>query len=412
MGRWASAVLGLAMGLSNVLSYVFVALLSSALGPEDFGGFAALNTFGVLCALPAGAFQLVVARRQGAAALRAGDHSDGVRVALAVGAALSAAVLVASPWIAPAFHLDTAWAVVWVATTIPPMTITGCQQGVLLGRDRLGRLAVLYLVTAASRVTAAIVAVALDLEVHEVFAATCVGSVVTMLVGMLLVSGVALPGSAATARSVLAELVRSNAALAALMALSSVDVILARHYLSQADSGGYALAALFGRVVFWGTQFVALSVVPVVADAREGSRRTVHAAGGVVLVLGTLVALVCATVPGLLVRMTGGAGYEHAEGLLAWFALVGTGWALGQLWLFSDLGGGTQGIGAVAAVAAAVEVTLVVLVWHDSAREILAVTGGCALVVAVVGAIRVPHGSVVPGPTSPETAEAMHATTD
>ena len=74
---------------------------------------------------------------------------------------------------------------------------------------------------------------------------------------------------------------RSNLTLAALITLSSIDVVLARHHLSRQESGDYALAALFGRLVFWGTQFVALSIVPAVGEGA--GRRTLHRAGLLVL---------------------------------------------------------------------------------------------------------------------------------
>ena len=68
------------------------------------------------------------------------------------------------------------------------------------------------------------------------------------------------------------ELLTSNGTLAVLLAMTSTDVLLARHLLTAHDAGAYAFAGLFGKVVFWGTQFVALAVVPSVADSAEGGR--------------------------------------------------------------------------------------------------------------------------------------------
>lgn len=390
--RAASALLGVAMGAANVMSYLFVALLSSTLGPADFGGFSALNTVGILCAMPAGAMQLVVARRQGEAARRDGRATSGAALSAVVGLVLATAVVLLAPALRDAFHLESAASAVWLGLTLVPMTITGAQQGVLLGQGRLGRLSVLYLVTAGTRVVAGAVAVLADLAVHEVFAATT--------------------PSGAGPREVLAELVRSNAALAALMALTSLDLLLARHLLTREESGAYALAALFGRVVFWGTQFVALSVVPVAAGSGAGRQRTVRGAGAVVVVLGLLVALVCAVVPGLLVRVTGGAQYADAEPLLVWFAVVGTMWALVQLWLFAEIGAGRSALGWLTLAVVVVEVAAIWFVWHDSPGQVLLVAGLGAGVVAVVGALLVPRDEQTPGPDSPETAEALHATSE
>lgn len=175
------------------------------------------------------------------------------------------------PLIRDGLRLDTSWSIVWMALMLPPMTVTGALQGVLLGRESYGRLSVVYLVTAGTRVLAALAATGLDFSVAQVFAATFAASLVTLLVALLLAApALDTGGRAPRALALLGDLVRSNIALAGLMALSSLDVVLARSVLTDHDSGAYALAALFGKVVFWGTQFVALAVVPSVADSAEG----------------------------------------------------------------------------------------------------------------------------------------------
>ena len=90
-------LLGVAMGLANVMGYVFVALVSATLGPADFGGFSALNTYGVLLAMPAGAFQVVVARRQTRAHRESGEHVTALTTATVVGIVLALATIATAP---------------------------------------------------------------------------------------------------------------------------------------------------------------------------------------------------------------------------------------------------------------------------------------------------------------------------
>ena len=90
--------------------------------------------------------------------------------ALAVGCTLAAATIAVSPLIRDGLRLDSAWSVVWMALMLPPMTVTGALQGVLLGRESYGRLSTVYLVTAGTRVLAALAATGLDFTVAEVFA--------------------------------------------------------------------------------------------------------------------------------------------------------------------------------------------------------------------------------------------------
>lgn len=405
----AGLVLGLSMGLANVMGYVFVALVSSTLGPADFGGFSALNSYGVLLALPAGAYQLVVARRQSPRFRASGRHVTGLRSALAVGSVLALVTIALSPALAHQLRLDTAWSVVWLALMLPPMMLTGALQGVLLGRGRLGRLSLGYLVTAGTRLVAAVVAVLAGFDVVEVFAATLLASVVTL--GCVLVLTRRELAGGTSARGLLRDLVRSNLALAGLMALSSVDVMLARTVLTDHDSGSYALAALFGKVVFWGTQFVALAIVPRLAEVAEGSpgamRATVYRSAAGVLAIGGVVALGCALLPGPLVALSGGAAFTDAEPLLVWSAIIGTLWAVVQVWLFAGMTRGHHVLTVVVWVAAGVQ-SLLVLVWfNDSPYEVLAAVGGTAAVVAVVGLLTAPGGEAPLPRTDP--AEALVA---
>ncbi|MFJ6131177.1 MATE family efflux transporter [Janibacter terrae] len=402
----AGLVLGASMGLANVMGYVFVALVSSTLGPADFGGFSALNTYGVLLALPAGAYQLVVARRQGARYRVTDRHVTGLRSALAVGSVLALVTIALSPVLAHQLRLDTAWSVVWLALMLPPMTLTGALQGVLLGRGLLGRLSVVYLVTAGSRLVAAVVATLAGFDVVEVFAATLLASVATLGCALLLTRHELAGGR--SARGLLRDLVRSNLALAGLMALSSVDVMLARSVLTDHDSGSYALAALFGKVVFWGTQFVALAIVPRLAEGSPGAvRATVYRSAAGVLAIGTVVALGCALLPGRLVALSGGAAFTDAEPLLVWSAIIGTLWAVVQVWLFAGMTRGHHVLTVVVWVAAGVQ-SLLVLVWfNDSPYEVLAAVGGTAAVVAGVGLLTTPKGDA-PLPRA-DPAEALVA---
>ncbi len=410
---FAGLGLGAAMGLANVMSYVFVALVSSTLGPEDFGGFSALNTYGILLAMPAGAFQVVVARRQTPRDREDGRHLTGLLPSLGVGILLAVATIAIAPLLRDLLRLESAWAVVWMALMLPPMTMTGALQGVLLGRESYGPLSLIYIATAATRLAAAGCAVLWSFGVTEVFAAISLASLATAGFALLCTRDHLGSGSRAPRLAeLLVDLVRSNVALAGLMAISSVDVVLARTVLDDHSSGAYALSALFGKVVFWGTQFVALTIVPSVAGAagRSAVRATLHRSALAVLAIGAVVALVCRLVPDLLVALSGGAAFAEAEPLLVYSALIGTMWAVSQVWLFAGMSQGRHLMTVAVWVGAAVQSVLVLTWLDDSPYEVLAAVGGTAAVVALVGLLQVPKGARSPAPESAENVEALDLT--
>lgn len=374
------------MGLSNLLGYLMVLLLTRTLGPADFGGYTALSTYGVLLAIPAGAFQVVVARRLAGRDGPAAERTSGVLPALLLGLIFFAVTAAASPLLTDVFHLASNWSAVFLAAMLPPMMATGCFQGILLGTGRLRALSLLYLTTALTRLAAAWVCAHLDLAVHQVFIAMFVASALTALTGAWLTRATLrdLPG---TGHGLAAEMLRSNSTLAAYVALTNVDVLLARHFLDPQHSGGYALASTFGRAMCWGTQFIALIIVP--RMHRANPTRTLLRASALVVVIGAVGAGLIAIDPGFWITMAGGAEFTEYGSLALICVLLGIAWALAQVWLFSEMSSNSHVLGLLTWAVIAAQVLLIWFVAHDSPGQIVAVCLTGAVLIAVAGFVRV-----------------------
>lgn len=384
------------MGLSNLIGYLVVLLLTRSLGPADFGGYTALSTYGVLLAIPAGAFQVVVARRLAGRDGLPGERTSGTTTALALGGAFLALTAAASPLLADVFHVDSAWSAVLLGAMLPPMMVTGCFQGILLGAGRLRDLSVLYLVTAISRLAGAVVSAHFDFGVREVFAAMFTAAVVTALTGAWLTRD-ALRTLPRTGHGLSSEMLRSNSTLAAFVVLTNVDVLLARHFLDPEHSGGYALASTFGRAICWGTQFVALIIVPRMHAANP--TRTLLRASALVTGIGLVGAAVIAVDPGFWITMAGGAQFTRYGSLALICVALGIAWALAQVWLFSEMSSNSHVLGMLTWVVIVAQVGTIWFVAHDSPGQIVAVCLTGAVVIAAVGLVRVlrRHGAA-PGP--------------
>ena len=374
-------LLGVCLGAGNVLGYAFALLVSRGLGPDDFGAFSAVNNLGLLLTLPAGAFQVVIARHQANHEFR---HT-GLGMALAMGATLAALTIALSPLAVHVFDLNSAWPVLLLAAMLPGFTLTGAFQGMLLGRERFAALSLIYVVIAVSRVVAALVASAIGMDVTGMFGALLLASLVPVALGLFLCRdylqlhhrrhGLDWP--------LLIELIRSNGTLAVLLALTSVDVLLARGFLSPDEAGAYAFAALFGRIVFWGTQFVALSIVPEIEHIH--ARRLVLQALGVVVGLGTVVTVGAALGPTWVIDHTGGADYELAADLVVPFALVGTLWACVQVLLFAEMARAGATLGLWSWIAVGAETVLLLVVRPTTGGGLLAIAAGTAAIIVVAG---------------------------
>lgn len=393
-----SVVLAVAMGLGNLLSYVFVLILTRALGPAAFGAYSALITLGIVLVIPAGALQVVIARRWAHPSLR----SSGLGLAVRVGVALSVATMLASPGVDALFHLGGFAPTIAMAFMLLPMTLTGAYQGVLLGSGAIARLAALYVVTAATRVAGALGCAAAGANVTEVFVVMALTAWCAAAFG-LWASRDALVGVGAGSDGLAREMWRSNSTLAAFTALTNVDVVLVRHFLAPETSGAYGLASTFARAMCWGTQFLALLIVPRLAassasassvDSGANTRatngtRALWRAAGFVIALGVTGCVVGSLLDAdAVVASVGGHAFDGNGSLVIACLALGTVWALAQLWLFSQMAGDDTRLGMLTWVMVAVELVAGWLWWHDSVWQVVTLAAVCAGVVVVAGAWR------------------------
>ena len=389
--RRGEAGLGLAMGFGNALSYAFVLIVTRLLGPDAFGAYSAINTLGIVFVIPAGVLQVVVATRWG----KGVNHTTGLRAAHLVGVGLTLlTALVAWP-LQGLFHVASPLPILAMALMLWPMTVTGALGGVMLGSGRLGALSIQYLTTALTRVTAAWVCAVCGASLTQVFLATAAASAVTLAVGWWLIRDVVRAHPSASGAGVGRDVLLGSSSLAAFTALTNVDVVLARHFLSPEASGGYALASTFGRAMCWGTQFVALLIVPRIAQ-RAGT--TLSADGGAqapsradirvkacafIIGIGALAAGVLAVNPEFFVQLAGGHAYRGYGMVVLGCVGLGTMWALVQLFLFSQMAQTSSWLGWLTWAVAVGEALVGWFVVHDSPAAIVGLATSGALIVVV-----------------------------
>jgi O-antigen/teichoic acid export membrane protein len=383
------AFLGLAMGAASALGYVFVLVLSRALGPGDFGGFSSLNSIGIVLAIPAGAFQVVVA----AQVARRGPAALDLRLPLAVGVFGCVITIALSPALAHVTRVDSVLAPAVVALGLIPLTVNGALMGGLLGMRRIGALSCVYLVAGTTRVLAAAVVAALGLGVVASFVLIVIATTLTAALSWWFCrehAQLSWSSPAGSRLRAVRALYRSNSSMGVLMALTTVDVVLARYVLSGIESGEYALVASLGRAPVWATQFLALALVP--ALARSGSVRSVLRAAALVVGVSLIGIGVAGAAPDLWIGVLGGSAYNGASGLLVPYLVFGTLLALAQVLVVAEMAQGRHLLAKVAWAAVVFEVILVLGVWHENVFQVLgAATVATALVVVVGGSELVLH---------------------
>ncbi|WP_040829104.1 polysaccharide biosynthesis protein [Nocardia jiangxiensis] len=422
---------------ANVAGYLLQLLAGRWLGVAGYGEFASLLAVQLLCAVPALALQNVVARELVRGARVATVRALGWWCAAVV--AVVAAVLV--PVVSAVLHVG-AVAAAGALLAAPAQVLLSGEQGILQGGRRFRALATvlggagiarvapaLVVLAAGAGATAALWAAALGLFVAALGARWAAVPVVSTLdpdPGGIEVGSDTSDGSAAgpdpssadsrhrdrayagrgsnlreatTAGPYAAAATDSRDTLriraggmavlravqvqAALMAMSSADLIVARIVLERDDAGRYALGAIATKIAFWLPQAVGVVLYPRMAQPQY-SARAIRAALGVLLGVG-VAAVAGATVLAPLAPLLAGGDYAPIEGWLWLFALDGALLALLQGALLSAIALDRTAPAAITWIGLAVEVGAIALFAHT----LPALIGISTLVVGVVAVLMI-----------------------
>lgn len=381
-----SAVAGMTMVTAGAMtaslaSYLLHLPASRWLGPAGYGEFASLLAAQLVLAVPALALQTVVARET--------VHGTGTEALRRLGyrcTALAAALaIVLVPVVA--WALDTSLTGAFGSlVTAPLLVLLAAEQGLLQGR---GRFAALSVVLAAAGIAKVVPAVAVLAVGGGPGAALLAGAVGT---GIVAAGAAVLAGRGGDAAAVpdaprapgIAAVLRASQVQLALIAMTSLDLLLARMVLDADAAGLYALGAVATKVAFWLPQAVGVVLYPQMANpARSGaavrSALTVLVGLGAVLVAG---AALCAPIVPLLV----GDAYTPVQSLLWVFALQGACLAVLQGGLLSAIASERTSLAGVAWIGLVVEAVLMTTV-ASTVQQFVAVAAAVAAVTATVVAV-------------------------
>ncbi|WP_378734754.1 polysaccharide biosynthesis protein [Nocardia brasiliensis] len=364
---------------ANVAGYLLQLLAGRWLGVSGYSEFASLLAVQLLCAVPALALQNVVARElvrgASAAALRGLQWRCAVIVAVVVAALV--------PVVTSALNVGVA-ACAAALGAAPALVLLSGEQGVLQGGRRFRALGVVLGAAGIARVAPALIVLAAGGGAALALCAAALGIAVAAVFGRFVAGSP--PSRARTGATDEDEVVQTIGVLpvlraaqvqAALMALSSTDLIVVRMVLDDADASRYALGTIAAKIAFWLPQAVGVVLYPRMAQPTH-SARAIRSALAVLSGIG-LVAVLCAALAAPLAPLLAGQDYAPIQGLLWLFALHGAILAVLQGAMLSAIAVDRTALATLTWLGLAVEVTLMV----SFARSIPALITTVASVAAV-----------------------------
>lgn len=377
-------LVGVATLVGNGAAYLLSMVAARILNKADFGALGALLGLLVILATLGISTQALAARRVATATTdRARIEEQLIRLSIFLGFfVIIAGVAVAWP-IGMIFTIPA----VAVATGIGSLgfvIIGAAAMGIAQGREEHTRLSLAFIANGVGRAIGGIIGVVVLASVTGVGIGIFIGCAVGALIAYLLVrSPEWKPFGTKIGSGIGVELGHVVHALMVLFTLTNVDILLARFFLTEDQSGQYAVGVLLAKIAFFLPNAIIIVLFPKMT--AEDSRRTVYIATGLTAVVGAIITSGAFLLGDLVARILGGQQYVSMGDVIWLFALEGSAFALVQVLLYARLA--AQDRKAVIAVwIALITLVTVVSTWrNDSVTDIVTTVVIVSLALTVVG---------------------------
>lgn len=387
---------GAATLIGNGAAYLLSIVAARILTPADFGAYGALLGILIIISTLSIAVQALTARRVSVAAgNRAEVEGQAIRLAFFVGAAIILAGLLAAWPLSSVFAIPYA-AVAMGLASLGFVVLGTASLGIAQGREEHLRFSIGFLANGFGRAFVGIVFVLAFRSVIGVGAGLLVGCAVGAVISYLLICPKTWAGTLNKAAAT--EFGHIAHALLVLFTLTNVDVLLARIFLTEDQSGEYSVGVLLAKIAFFLPYAIIIVLFPKMTTGD--SRRAVLIATGLTAALGVLVTGFSFAFGTFVMRVLGGVQYLELGSETWLFALEGSAFALVQVLLYARLAAQDRRAVLTVWVALLVLVGIVAFWRHNSVAEIVTTVVAVSLVLAVVGLImdrrNSPRGGVVP----------------
>ncbi|MDI1289266.1 MAG: oligosaccharide flippase family protein [bacterium] len=392
---------GAATLIGNGAAYLLSMIAARVLTPAEFGALGALLGLLVIISTVGIATQAMTARRVAVATDdRERVEGEAIRLSVMVGLAIIVGGVIVSWPLGQLFSIP----VVAVATGIASIAFVvfgSAALGIAQGREQHAQLSWAFVANGGGRALGGI----LGVVVLDSVTGVGIGILLGCALGAAIAYWIICPRtwSVDLSSGVTGEFAHVLHALFVLFTLTNVDVLLARVFLTEDQSGEYSVGVLLAKIAFFLPNAIVIVLFPKMTSAN--SRRAVYVATALTAVVGLFITSFSFLFGDFVIRVLGGTQYPNL-GSEAWlFALEGSAVARVQVLLYARLA--TQDRSAVLTVwVALVVLVMVVSLWrHESVAQIVTTVVAVSLVLTVVGLIMDRRSAAPALPIPVESAE-------
>lgn len=338
----STAGIAIAMAVTNIGTYGFQIIAARMLGPSQYGAVASMMALLMVLSVVQLGLQATAARR---IAAEPGDVAAIERTVLGTtwraALVLGVVAVAASPAAWKLLRLDGLAPAVLLALCVIPVTVMGGQAGVLQGERRWLPLSLVYLSIGVPRMVLGGGFLLISATETSALLGVLIGSWIPVAVGSWALRH--RPGQEHVEhhdhhvrRDVVKEMLASSVALLAFIALSNLDVVVARSVLDAHDAGLYAGGLIITKAVLFLPQFAVVILFPSMSTHGE-SREAVLKGLTFLIVLGSAGVAATYLLSGVALVFIGGNDYSGVQDQLWLFAVLGGLLSILQLLVYASL---------------------------------------------------------------------------
>lgn len=255
----------LALTSVNVFNFGFHFAMSRLLGPSRYGGLAALVSIVAVLSIPLAAFEAAVIHV--AAEHPERSHRSLLRGTIAAGLVGLLAWASVSAWTSYFLHIPVT-TVLLLAPWVMFAVINSAQEGILIGRRRYKAAGVGVLFgTGIVRLLSAVMLVEAGAGTAGAIASTAIGAAACAGILALPLRQQVMGEPLTVDRQ---DLIRAVSGVSGVTLLTSLDVWLARHFLTTVQAGYFSAAATAGRITLFLPSALLFVVFPRFASGSGG----------------------------------------------------------------------------------------------------------------------------------------------
>ena len=324
----------------NAGNYLYNLILGRWLGPADFSDLSLIVTLMLMVTFVTVTLQMTAAKFAAAYSADDADNSEQMGIALRrwlnkwawrLGIGIGLLLALGAPVWQSFFRTASPWPFVILGVGIPVYFVQGIDRGVLQGEIQFNKLALSYQAEMWARLGAGLLLVALGFSVGGATVGITLSFVATWLVARAALKKDNAEESTATLDDTQKQAVKAFAwpviiANVSQILINNSDILIVKRFFEAEEAGRYAALALIGRIVFFATWSVVVTLFPIVAQRHqkgETHRQLLWAGLGMVAAASLVIVAFTVFIPEWIVNILFGQEYLTIAPLL-WLYTIAT----------------------------------------------------------------------------------------